>query len=133
MPLHAALIAYTGAVITTASMKSSSNLQKMLKTPRSMTPLLAQLLQEVTALLDRSVHVLATPAKSMLSIAHSAYLHIRPLDVDMVDKRTPMSNTSTGMVVVELFPGLMATTEALLRQGVKILKVYACKEMPHRG
>jgi hypothetical protein len=121
------LIAYTGAVITTASIKSSSSLQKMLKTPRSMTPLPAQSLQEVTALSDRSVRVLATPAEPMLPIAHPAYLHIRPLDVGMVDKRTPMSDTSTGMVVVELFPGLMATTEALLRQGVRIQEVYACK------
>jgi hypothetical protein len=63
----------------------------------------------------------------MLPIAHPAYLHIRPLDVGMVDKRTPMSDTSTGMVVVELFPGLTATTEALLRQGVRIQKVYACE------
>jgi hypothetical protein len=38
-----------------------------------------------------------------------------------------MSDTSTGMVVVELFPGLMATTEAFLRQGVGIQKVYACE------
>jgi hypothetical protein len=121
------LIAYTGAVVTTARMKISSNLQKMLRTPRSMTPLPAQSLQEVTALSDRSVRGLATPAEPMLPIAHPAYLHIRPLDVGMVDKRTLMSDTSTGMVVVELFPGLMATTEALLRQGVRIQKVYACK------
>jgi hypothetical protein len=122
----ATLIAYTGAVITTASMKSSSNLQKMM-TPRSMTPLPAQPLQEVNALPDRSVRVLAMPAEPMLPIAHPAYLHIRPLDVGMVDKRTPMSDTSTGMVVVKLFPDLMATTEALLRQGVRIQKVYACE------
>ena len=31
------------------------------------------------------------------------------------------------MVVVELFSGLMATTEALLRQGVTVRKVYACE------
>jgi hypothetical protein len=120
-----ALIAYIGAGITTASMKSSNNLQKMLETPRSMTTLPAQSLQEVTALFDRSVWVVATPAKPMLPIAHPAYLQIRPLDVGMVNKRTPMSDTSTGTVVVELFPGLMATIEALLRQGVKIQKVYA--------
>jgi hypothetical protein len=121
------LIAYTGAVIPTASMRSSSNLQKILSMPRSMTTLPAQSLQEVAALFDRSVRVLATPAEPMLSIAHPAYLHIRPLDVGMVDKRTPMTDTSTGMVVVQLFPGLMATTEALLRQGVRIQKVYACE------
>jgi hypothetical protein len=63
----------------------------------------------------------------MQPIAHPAYLHIRPLDVGMVDKRTPRSDTSTGMVVVALFLGLMATTEALLRQGVRIQKVYACE------
>lgn len=31
------------------------------------------------------------------------------------------------MVVVELFSGLAATTEALLRKGVTIQKVYACE------
>jgi hypothetical protein len=92
-----------------------------------MTPLPAQLLQEVTALSDRGVRALATPAEPMLPIAHAAYLHIRPLDVGMVDKRTLMSDTSIDMVVVELFSGHMATTEALLRQGVKIQKVYACE------
>jgi hypothetical protein len=108
-------------------MRSSSNLEKILEMPRSMTTLPARSLQEVTVLFDRSVRVLATQAEPMLPIAHPAYLHIRPLDVGMVDKRTLMSDTSTGMVVVELFPGLMATTEALLRQGVAIQKVYACK------
>jgi hypothetical protein len=122
-----ALIAYTGAVVTTASMKSASNQKKMLEMPRSITTLPAQSLQEVTALFDRSVRVLAPPAEPMLPIAHPAYLHIRPLDVGMVEKRTPMSDTSTGMVVVELFSGNMATTEALLRQGVRIQTVYACK------
>jgi hypothetical protein len=121
------LIAYTGAIITTASMRRSSNLQKLLEMPRSMTTLPAQSLQEVTALFDRSVWAPATPVEPMLPIAHPAYLHICPLDVGMVDKRTPMSDTSTDMVVVELFPGLMATSEALLRQGVRIQNVYACE------
>jgi hypothetical protein len=44
------LIAYTGGDITIASMRSSSNLQKILEMPRSMTTLPAQSLQEVTAL-----------------------------------------------------------------------------------
>jgi hypothetical protein len=122
------LIAYTGAVITTASMRSSSNLQKILEMPRSRTTLPAQSLQEVTTLFDRSVvWAPAKPAEPMLPIAPRAYLHIRPLDVGMVNKRTLMSDTSTSMVVVELFLGLMTTTEALLRQGVRIQKVYACK------
>jgi hypothetical protein len=72
------LIAYTGTVITTASMKSSSNLQKMLKTPKSMTSLSAKSLHEVTALSDQSVRVLATLAEPMLPIAHPTNLHIRP-------------------------------------------------------
>jgi hypothetical protein len=50
------LMAYTGAVITTAGMKSSSNLQKMLEMPSSMTFLPAQSLQEVTDLFDRIVY-----------------------------------------------------------------------------
>jgi hypothetical protein len=122
-----ALMAYTGAVITTARMTSPSNLHQMLETPSRMTILPAQSVQDVTDLFDRSVRALATPAEPMLPIAHPAYMHIRPLDVGMVDKRTPLSDTSTGMVVVELFPGRMATTEALLRQGIRIRKVYACE------
>jgi hypothetical protein len=49
------LIAYTGAVVTTASIRGSSNLQKILEMPSNMTTLPAQPLQEVTALFDRSV------------------------------------------------------------------------------
>jgi hypothetical protein len=122
-----ACMTYTGAVLTTASVKRPSNLQRMLETPSRMTILPAQSLQEAIDLFDRSIRVLAMQAEPMLPNAHPAYLHIRPLDVGMVDKRTPMTDTSTGMVVVELFSGLMATTKALLRQGVKIRKIYACE------
>jgi hypothetical protein len=121
------LMAYTGAVITSASMKSSSNLQETLEMPSRITTLPVKSLQEVTDLFDRSVGALATAAEPMLPITYSAYLHIRPLDLRMVDMRTPLSDTNTGIVVVELFSGLMATTEALLRRGFKIQKVYACK------
>jgi hypothetical protein len=122
-----ALMAYTGAVITTARMTSSSNLQQMLETPSRMTILPAQWLQDVTDLFDRSVRALATSETPMLPTAYRVYMHIRPLDVGMVDKRTSLSDTSTGMVVVEPFPSRMTTTKALLRQSVRIQKVYACE------
>jgi site-specific DNA-cytosine methylase len=35
-----------------------------------------------------------------------------------------------GLVVVELFSGISATTEALLRAGVKIKKLYCCEIDP---
>jgi site-specific DNA-cytosine methylase len=35
-----------------------------------------------------------------------------------------------GLVVVELFSGISATTEALLRAGVKIKKLYCCELDP---
>jgi phospholipid N-methyltransferase len=35
-----------------------------------------------------------------------------------------------GLVVVELFLGISATTEALLRLGVKIEKLYCCEIDP---
>jgi site-specific DNA-cytosine methylase len=35
-----------------------------------------------------------------------------------------------GIVVVELFSGISATTEALLRAGVKIKKLYCCEVDP---
>jgi hypothetical protein len=43
----------------------------------------------------------------------------------MIDLRGPMSKKGPGLVVLELFSGIMATTEALVRCGVKVRKVSA--------
>jgi site-specific DNA-cytosine methylase len=45
----------------------------------------------------------------------------------MIDLRGPLSKKGPGLVVLELFSGIMATTEALVRCGVKVRKVYACE------
>jgi site-specific DNA-cytosine methylase len=71
---------------------------------------------------------LKTPPARVLPVEDPAYKHIRPLDTGLVDKRHVLSASSSGMVVIELCTGLGATTEALLRQGVKMIcKVYACE------
>ena len=65
------------------------------------------------------------------SITHPAYKQLKPLNWDYVDKHAALSpENPTGVVVLELFAGIMATTEGLLRNGIKIRKVYACEVDP---
>jgi site-specific DNA-cytosine methylase len=45
----------------------------------------------------------------------------------MLDLRGPLAKNGLGLVVVELFFGIMAATEALVRDGIKIQHVYACE------
>ncbi len=85
------------------------------------------MLAEVTDNFDRNIRVLAQADPKALPHANPAYSHIRQLNHMFVDKREAFATPGSGMVVVELFSGLMATTEALLRQGVTIRKVYACE------
>ncbi|GAQ93422.1 hypothetical protein KFL_015140010, partial [Klebsormidium nitens] len=73
----------------------------------------------------RNIRSLATPDRPPPVIRDPEYRHLRPLATVLVDKKEALATPDPGMVVVELFSGLMATTEALLRQGVTIRKVYA--------
>ena len=50
-----------------------------------------------------------------------------PLDSNFVDIHEQTAVNSSGIVVLELCSGLCATTEALVRSGIKIRKVYACE------
>jgi hypothetical protein len=105
--------------------KSPSNPQEVQQAQRRIADFQGQPLPEITNLFDRSMAALRTPPTPVLPVEHPAYKHICPLDTGLVDKRHVVSAASLGMVVVELCSGLGATTEALLRQGVKIRKVYA--------
>jgi hypothetical protein len=58
------------------------------------------------------------------------YGHLRPLDARLVDIFSMPAAQEEGLVVVELFSDISATTEALLRAGVKIKKLYCCELDP---
>jgi site-specific DNA-cytosine methylase len=120
-----AIRACTGAVIF--RVKSPSNPQEVQEAQRRIADFQGRSVPEITGLFDRSMVALKTPPARVLPVENPAYQHIRPLNNGSVDKRHVLSAASLGMVVVELCSGLGATTEALLRQGVKIRKLYACE------
>jgi hypothetical protein len=86
-----------------------------------------RLMEATTELFDRSVRALTMHAAPPRPIQSRMYRHLQPLDQGFMDKRTQLAVDGPGLVVVELFSGIMATTEALLRCGVKVRKVYACE------
>jgi hypothetical protein len=115
-----AIRACTRAVIIRVKSPSDpSNPQEVQEAQRRIADFQGQSLPEVITLFDRSMAALRTPPAPVLPVEHPAYKHIRPLDTGLVDKRHVLSAASSGMVVVELCSGLRATTEALLRQGVR--------------
>jgi hypothetical protein len=120
-----AIHACTGAVIM--RVKSPSNPQEVQEAQRRIADFQGRSVPEITGLFDGSMAALRTPSARVNPVENPTYKHIRPLDTGLVDKRHVLSAASSGMVVVELCSGLGATTEALLRQGVKIRKVYACE------
>jgi hypothetical protein len=86
-----------------------------------------KLFKEMTGLYELSKSKLAAAPPPSRPVFVKAYQHLRPLDTSMIDLRGPLSKTGPGLVVLELFSGIMATTEALVRCGVKVRKVYACE------
>jgi hypothetical protein len=120
-----AIRACTGAVII--RVKSPSNPQELQEAQRRIADFQGRSLPEITGLFDKSMVALKTPPARVLPVEDPAYQHVRPLDTGLVDKRHVLSAASSGMVVVELCSGLETTTKALLRQGIKIRKVYACE------
>jgi hypothetical protein len=62
--------------------------------------------------------------------AADPYGHLRPLDARLVDIFSMPATQEEGLVVVKLFSGISAATEALLRAGVKIKKSYCCELDP---
>ena len=122
---YQALNAYTCAVLP--MIKSPSNAQAIADARCKLGNFQRRALPEMTEIFDRSIRSLATPDRPPPVIRDPEYRHLRPLATVLVDKKEALATPGPGMVVVELFSGLMATTEALLRQGVTIRKVYACE------
>ncbi|GAQ93235.1 hypothetical protein KFL_013780020, partial [Klebsormidium nitens] len=86
-----------------------------------------ELMTATTDIFDRSVRALAMPAAPPRPIRNPAFQCLRPLDQSLIDRRAVLDVSGPGLVVIELFSGLMATTEALVRSGLKVRKVYACE------
>jgi hypothetical protein len=89
----------------------------------------SQLTPELTLLMYRSKQALAVNVPEQPR-AVDPYGHLRPLDARLVDIFSMPAAQEEGMVVVELFSGISATTEALLRDGVRIKKLYCCEIDP---
>jgi hypothetical protein len=80
------------------------------------------LMPEMADLYERSKERLADPPPNPRPIRI-----LWPLDTSMLDLRGPLVKNGRGLVVVELFSGIMAATEALVRDGINIQQVYACE------
>jgi hypothetical protein len=89
----------------------------------------SQLTPELTSLMYRSKQAL-TVSEPVQPRAADPYGHLRPLDARLVDIFFMPAAQEEGLVVVELFSGISATTEALLWAGVKIKKLYCCEIDP---
>jgi hypothetical protein len=88
-----------------------------------------QLTPELTSLMYRSKQALTVSVPEQPRAA-DPYGHLRPLDARLVDIFSMPAAQEEGLVVVELFSGISATTEALLRAGVRIKKLYCCELDP---
>jgi hypothetical protein len=89
----------------------------------------SQLTPELTALMYRSKQALTVSEPAQPNAA-DPYGHLKPLNACLVDIFSMPAAQEEGLVVVELFSGISATTEALLRAGVKIKKLYCCEIDP---
>jgi hypothetical protein len=89
----------------------------------------SQVSPELTSLMYRSKQAL-TVSKPAQPRATDPYGHLKPLNAQLVDIFSMPVAHEKGMVVVELFLGISVTTEALLRAGVKIKKLYCCEIDP---
>jgi hypothetical protein len=92
----------------------------------------SQLTPELSSLMYRSKQAL-TVSKPAQPRAADPYGYLKSLDAHLVDIFSMPAAQEEGLVVVELFSGISATIEALLRAGVKIKKLYCCKIDPKAG
>jgi hypothetical protein len=86
----------------------------------------SQLTSELTSLMYRSKQAL-TDSEPAQPRAADLYGHLKPLNGHLVDVFSMPAAQKEGLVVVDLFLGISATTEALLRARVKIKKLTAAK------
>ena len=129
----------TGQVIEVVNAASAVQLPLPLDSPRNgfattstqfrLRAHRSQLTPELTNLMYRSKQAL-TVSEPAQPRAAEPYGHLRPLDARLVDIFSMPAAQEEGIVVVELFSGISATTEALLRAGVKIKKLYCCEIDP---
>jgi hypothetical protein len=89
----------------------------------------SQLTPELTSLMYMSKQAL-TVSEHVQPRAADPYGHPKPLNAHLVDVFSMPASQEEGLVVVELFLGISATTKALLRAGVKTKKLYCCKFDP---
>jgi hypothetical protein len=89
----------------------------------------SQLTPKLTALMYRSEQTLTVSMPAQPRAA-DPYGHLRLLDARLVDIFSMPAAQEEGLVVVELSSGISATTEALLRVGVRIRKLYCCELDP---
>jgi hypothetical protein len=66
----------------------------------------------------------ATPSLISLDV----YRDLRPLNQDLIAIAEPAMNQ--GLIVVELCGGILSATEALIRTGIKIQRLYVCEIDP---
>jgi hypothetical protein len=83
----------------------------------------SHLTPELTSLMYKSEQTL-TVSEPVQPRALEPYGHLRRLDAHLVDIFSMPAAQEEGLVVVELFSGISATTEAFLRAGVKVKKLY---------
>jgi hypothetical protein len=88
-----------------------------------------QLTPELTSLMYRSKEALPV-REPVQPIPENPFSHLKPLDARLVNIFSVPAAQDEGIVVIELFLGISATTEALLRAGVKIKKLYCCEVDP---
>ena len=80
--------------------------------------------QTVIACFQRTIRSLAEPPPPT-ALLDSKFGS--PLDFNFVEIHEQTAVNNTGIVVIELCSGLCATTEALVRNGVNIRRLYACE------
>ena len=131
-PLHAytAIIRGGSAAVMPLHIKYPKSRLEAEDTRRHLDQYNTQLMTVTTEIFDRSVRALAMPAAPPRPIKDPTYQFLRPLNQNLIDKRAVLDMGGPGLVVIELFSGLMATTEALLRCGLKVRRVYACELDP---
>jgi hypothetical protein len=89
----------------------------------------SQLTPKLTSSMYRSKQALTVSVPKQPRAA-DPYRHLKLLDARLVDIFSMLAAQEERLVVVKLFLGISATTEALLRAGVKIKKLYCCEIDP---
>ena len=85
-------------------------------------------MEELDLSFDESVMALRQKEAPPPPITLAGYANLRPLDQDIVG--VFIESAESGLVVVELCAGILASTEALVRMGIKIKQLHCCEIDP---